>query len=163
MSINSEAIGEYIGYDKKTQTELSRPSVPLTSTVSDKSDAVSTRDVTLSILKARHAQAVAANADDVDVHYKAVRAEEARRELVRERVMSVAAQLVGADRATALVGLKTLPTQWACYKESLNAFMSLCGRLDGYGMQFVNVFSNLCDAGVSPVAVHAAAKNSCGV
>lgn len=54
-----------------------------------------------------------------------------------------------------------LVDDWQCLRGMVAAWGAACGELDQYGMRHSRAFANLCNAGVPPAALGAAAAAAC--
>eukprot|EP00887_Chlorella_sp_A99_P007632 scaffold20.g7632.t1 len=54
-----------------------------------------------------------------------------------------------------------LVDDWGCLRGMVDAWEEACGPLDQYGMRHTRAFANLCNAGLAPPALRAAAAASC--
>lgn len=54
-----------------------------------------------------------------------------------------------------------LVDDWDCLRGMVDAWSAACGPLDQYGMRHSRVFANLCNAGVQPATLGAAAAQHC--
>ncbi|XP_078448091.1 beta vacuolar processing enzyme [Wolffia australiana] len=55
-----------------------------------------------------------------------------------------------------------LVDDWNCLKSMVDVFESRCGALTQYGMKYMRAFANLCNGGVSKVAMEDACEAACG-
>lgn len=54
-----------------------------------------------------------------------------------------------------------LVDNWECLRGMVGAWEAACGPLDQYGMRHTRAFANLCNAGLAPAHLGAAAQHGC--
>lgn len=102
-------------------------------------------------------------------------AERRRRAELDAAVLEAVAAAAGAGNLSGLLGAERLLTElvpaprsealvddWDCLRGMVGAWGAACGPLDQYGMRHTRAFANLCNLGVVPEALGAAAAASCG-
>ncbi|KAL9255298.1 Vacuolar-processing enzyme-like protein [Drosera capensis] len=81
-------------------------------------------------------------------------------------VKAIAEHLFGLEKAAEILNAasvtgKPIVDDWDCLKSSVATYKAHCGHLSNYGMKYMRVFANMCNAGVREAQLTAAVSQAC--
>jgi legumain len=157
QAMSSELIANFQGFQKFAHTFRRHRSSPVPAEERLK-DAVDSRDVVLATLLKRLSSAT--SPADRSRLMEAVETEVLHRRTADERITTVAAKLVGHERASEVVAARR-SVDHECVPSMVSAYEQHCGRFSDYTLKHAHVLNNLCHEGVSAKELASVAAQVC--
>ncbi|KAJ0594543.1 putative legumain protein [Helianthus annuus] len=153
LGISKETVSVYQGSTPKKSS-------PHTLQSSDSMDVVNQRDADLYSMWQMHKKLTEGSQQKEEL-FKKIKEITAHRTHLDSSVDMIKGYLLGNEQALARDEGSALVDDWGCLKLMVRTFEKYCGSLTQYGMKHTRTFADLCNNGVTSIAMDTATKHTC--